>query len=1056
MVVKKKDLYWQEAIDAWIDYWKRNQWTAEKIFNAWQDFNEKSFMNASWVSGKFDDYQVSKDDWANTISDVKDRYNKLKTPDQTEIKLDSQTEMETWATKEMPIEWPEQIPMNGWLSWAIKTPDTLKNKNLLARDEEMKRIQDEKNLAIDSKIDSWNLEKAEYEKRKGYYKNFDAESWKYDQIVDSVRNQIKATWQDLTEEQYQTIANNLWVDINDVKDPRNILNQLEFTEEWERKFWIDKDEAWIEGLERDYNRRKEDLAFQLEWQKTNLENQLEDVRLQLERNIDWMETSWAWAWALKSSWYQQGIKNVRSDWEKTISRLQDMLERVESADETNVKRLTEDFKRANEEAKLQLDEQMKSIKIDSWMQLNWLAEEYGISSEWLTKQLDAISKEYGLKTVDVLDSYYKNMREVDNIINSNIDRQEKLNKMQDDKANKRYDQLLENDWVLLLNTNINEIVNEVKSWAISREKGIQLQKIMMSSITSTLNGMWRVTTEDLKSIQGLMKKWYTPAEIVASFWWSSRFQETEDDKTSQDWTKLDDDTLLNKRTWETKKVWDFESWEIMDIVPFTWDFEEKMDVVRTWTNVAKDTENPWNITADSVPAWYTKESYGKMIWANWTYLSPNWREYFVFPDTKSWVLALAKDIKAKQTWRTQTWLNANSSLLDLVWVYTWSWASYVNAVASKLWVDKDTKIWQINTNNLANAISVAEWFWDISAQLKPTKLTPEQKFEAKAIVKDTLWTIAARNKETVELVEKMMSKWQTKDDIQDALRKSWLWVEFTWAHKEAFNNITQKWYTKDERGRAQEQLEDSIEEYGVWSNQVKEKLINLAWWRLAAADASSLIWRYNLVANLEDIKWDLKAYEDMWWDTNIFSWKVEALYKMAWTIKDPDKRKIAQKIAMAIQNYRKSISWAAFTEAESKEYVDIFPSIDNVWELNSTLFDAVLETTNVTLDNTLWYLMGPTSYNEIFKWWKEEQEEVQTSKMKTSQWDWGSIKEYPDWKYIYYDKPNNKYYLQDIWKEHFEIWWKPLTQEDALFYEGTPTQNTTTDDIIDTDEDLFN
>jgi len=42
-----------------------------------------------------------------------------------------------------------------------------------------------------------------------------------------------------------------------------------------------------------------------------------------------------------------------------------MLERVESADETNVKRLTEDFKRANEEAKLQLDEQMKSIKIDS-------------------------------------------------------------------------------------------------------------------------------------------------------------------------------------------------------------------------------------------------------------------------------------------------------------------------------------------------------------------------------------------------------------------------------------------------------------------------------------------------------------------------------------------------------------------------------------------------------------------------------------------------------------------------------------------------------------------
>ena len=435
-----KYVFWQQAIDEGTDYWKRNQQIAENIFNQWSKLDQQSFSKETWVSGKLWDYGVWEQEWANTMSDVKNRYNKLKTPDQTEIKLDSQTEMETWAT----------------------TPDTLRQKNLKVRDEEYQRIEDEKNIALDEKIDSWNLSKSEYEKNKNYYKNFDVESQKYDQIIDSIRNQIKNTWQDLTEDQYQAIANKLWVDVNDVKDPWNLLkNQLELTEEWKKKFWFDKLEWWIDGLERDYERGKEDLKYRLDWQVTNLENQLEDVKIQLERNIGWLESQGAWSWWLKSSWFMQGINNVKADWQRTIDRLNDMLDRVKEADTTNLSRLSEDFERATAEAQEHLSTQMWELNLNLWTQLNWLAEEYGIGSEWLATQLDKISKEYWLQAVDTLNSYYDNMKKVDLMINSNIDRQEKLNTLQDEKANKRYNQLLANDWLLLQNTSMNEIVNEV-------------------------------------------------------------------------------------------------------------------------------------------------------------------------------------------------------------------------------------------------------------------------------------------------------------------------------------------------------------------------------------------------------------------------------------------------------------------------------------------------------------------------------------------------------------------------------------------------------------------
>ena len=139
-------------------------------------------------------------------------------------------------------------------------------------------------------------------------------------------------------------------------------------------------------------------------------------------------------------------------------------------------------------------------------------------------------------------------------------------------------------------------------------------------------------------------------------------------------------------------------------------FQEQMQVARTWDNVAKDTNNPWNITADNIPAWQTKEQYGKVIWASWTYLSPNGREYFVFSDTTSWTAALKRDLLAKIQGKSRN-ITPNDTLARFQRVYVWQENPWYLSVLEKItWVNRNTPIKDINPDLLTQAVMKAEWF----------------------------------------------------------------------------------------------------------------------------------------------------------------------------------------------------------------------------------------------------------------------------------------------------------------------------------------------------------
>jgi hypothetical protein len=114
---------------------------------------------------------------------------------------------------------------------------------------------------------------------------------------------------------------------------------------------------------------------------------------------------------------------------------------------------------------------------------------------------------------------------------------------------------------------------------------------------------------------------------------------------------------------------------------------------------------------------------------------------------------------------------------------------------------------------------------------------------------------------------------------------------------------------------------------------------------------------------INEIEEDLTNFEANGGSTNIFSGKAENVRKKLGYVKDPEMRKIAEKIHTAIMKYRRSMSGAAFSVPESAEYKAIFPSTDKTGALNTSLIDAIKETFSGDVKQFYENTMGTNAYN---------------------------------------------------------------------------------------------
>lgn len=116
---------------------------------------------------------------------------------------------------------------------------------------------------------------------------------------------------------------------------------------------------------------------------------------------------------------------------------------------------------------------------------------------------------------------------------------------------------------------------------------------------------------------------------------------------------------------------------------------------------------------------------------------------------------------------------------------------------------------------------------------------------------------------------------------------------------------------------------------------------------------------------LNEIKGDLIKLEAEGINTNIFSGTAENVRKKLGYVKNPEMRKIAEKIQTAIMKHRNDVSGKAFSIPESAEYKGLFPSITNTGELNSIKISALEDVFNNKLKNFYVNTMGENAYNEF-------------------------------------------------------------------------------------------
>jgi len=121
-----------------------------------------------------------------------------------------------------------------------------------------------------------------------------------------------------------------------------------------------------------------------------------------------------------------------------------------------------------------------------------------------------------------------------------------------------------------------------------------------------------------------------------------------------------------------------------------------------------------------------------------------------------------------------------------------------------------------------------------------------------------------------------------------------------------------------------------------------------------------------LLTLIDDVERDLQEYEALGGETGIFTGNAQKVQEALGKVGDPKLAKLANKIQISIQKYRKAISGAAFTESEGAEYKAVFPSTDKTAELNAAKISAIKDVSALQNEAMYKMLLGEDSYTKLF------------------------------------------------------------------------------------------
>lgn len=120
-------------------------------------------------------------------------------------------------------------------------------------------------------------------------------------------------------------------------------------------------------------------------------------------------------------------------------------------------------------------------------------------------------------------------------------------------------------------------------------------------------------------------------------------------------------------------------------------------------------------------------------------------------------------------------------------------------------------------------------------------------------------------------------------------------------------------------------------------------------------------------AQLDNFANTLDAYIAAGGTTDIFSGTLENMLQKVGTIKDPKRRALASQLQTALNDYRYSVTGAAFTESEAKLYDQMFPGITKDPELNRALIDGLKRGFTAKKTQLVKQTLGNNFYEKVMK-----------------------------------------------------------------------------------------
>ena len=244
-----------------------------------------------------------------------------------------------------------------------------------------------------------------------------------------------------------------------------------------------------------------------------------------------------------------------------------------------------------------------------------------------------------------------------------------------------------------------------------------------------------------------------------------------------------------------------------------------------------------------------------------------------------------------------------------------------------------------------------------------TDLPVMKQLEARDLSTKLFGKIGGIKPENLSLIASLMSSGMTRDQIEDELRHSGQSEKFKGAYRDAAENIALGMGTA-----ASERFFNNIDrnlEDGNY-DKVLESMKIASMQSMDVEERKKVKGKDRTVQFLLEIQQDMERLQNKGINTNIFNGTTEAIFKMAGTVHEPELRKLATKIASAVQTYRKDMSGAAFTESEQAEYKAMFPDIEKSFVYNKATSDALLETFVGDLDFAFGETMGPGAYRELY------------------------------------------------------------------------------------------